>query len=360
MRKSVICSASCFALVDSTPSNPDGCKFQFQFEVTPDIDPVDFIMLLKEIQHNANLQTYTLKFADNLNSKFSSVLNSAFSTDTSFESSVTPQNFLITTTIIDKPGQSAVASVNLFIQQLCHAPQACVLGTINLELDDNFPNTVETPVTLSLPKAISDDGISWSIDSDTQTIKLTNSTAFNFLLERYSLCSDQEIGDPITVNLPIATGEAASVPLPQNFNHLSIVLDYTEQSNGLVDRTNIAKYMEIRTQDVQNVQYFIGVNSSQVRYVALGIGQIDVQVTLTTLSTVRVPQFSMMKLNTAGGTKIMLPLQFAVTSLPATITFTINFLDAGKPPISLTKENDFINNPIVDLTDSDISALLNG
>ena len=360
VRKAIICSAYCFASVDSTPSDPDINKFEFQFEITPDIDPVDFIMLLKEIQHNNDLKTYTLRFTANLSSKFPSILNSAFSTDTSFAPSITPQNFIITTTITDKPGQSAVASVNLFIQQLCHAPQACVLGVLNLELDDNFPDAVTTPVTLSLPKAISNDGISWSVDSDTQVIKLTNSTAFNFMLERYILCSDQEVGDPVTVNIPIATGESASFPLPQNFNLLSMGLDYGEQSNGLVDRTSIAKYMEIRTQDVQNVQYFIGVNSSQIRYADFGIEQIDIQVILNTLSSVNVPQFSVMKLNTAGGTKTMLPLQFAVTSLLATVIFSIKFLDTSKPVVVITKQNDFISNPILDLTDSDVSDLLKG
>src|SRR5262249_31987999 len=162
----------------------------------------------------------------------------------------------------------------LFIQQLCKTPPGCGIGTINLKLDDNFPNAVSSTVTLSLPSAISDDGIGWSIDANSQTIKLTNSTSFNFLLQRYTIVSYQGINDPVTANIAIASGDSTTVPLPANFTHLTIVLDYIEQSNGPVDRTNIARYMEIKTQDAQNVQYLIAVNSAQVNYTSHNIKQI--------------------------------------------------------------------------------------
>lgn len=355
VRNAVTCSASCWASVDTTPGGTAGsCMFQFQFELTPAVNPVDFIMLLKEIQQNTELQSYTLKFADSLDEKTPSVINSVFTTDTSYDQAATPQNFFLTTTNVDKPGQSAVVNANLFIQQLCNTPPGCAIGSMNLKLDDNFPKELTTTVTLSLPAAISDDGITWSIDPDKQTVKLTNSTSFNFLLQRYTFCSDAGIGDTTEVNIPIASGDSTTVPLPQNFDHLSIILDYIEQPNGGVNRSNIARYMEIKAQDAQNVQYFIGVNSSQVKYAARGIKQMDVQIFLTTFTGVSVPKFTVMNQNTAGGTNIMLPLQFAITSLPATINLLVTFSDTTKQPISFTKENDFIVNPVLDILDTDI------
>jgi len=355
VRNAVTCSASCWASVDTTPGSAGSCKFQFQFELTPNIDAVDYIQLFKEMQQNADLQAYSLKFAGSLNDKVPSTLNSVFTSGTAYQPATTPANFILTTTIVDAPGQSSVVNANLLIQQLCKTPPGCAVGKINLELDDNYPDVVSSTVALSLPGAKSDDGISWAADTSAQTVTLTNSTSFNFLLQRYTFCSDAGIGDTVEANLTIASGETATVPLPPNFDHLSIITDYVEQS-GAVDRTNIARYMEIKTQDAQNVQYFIGVNSAQVKYDPRNIKQIDVQPVLTTASTIIVPTFSMARQNTAVGTKIMLPLQFSVTSLPVTLNFTVSFKEDGKTPVSFTKENDFIVEPVFDLTDADITA----
>jgi hypothetical protein len=354
VRNSLACSAACIASVDTTPGSAESCMFQFQFELTPAADPIDFISLLKEIQQNNDLQSYTLKFAENLSEKSASDINSVFTTDTSYNPAATPQNFFLTTTIIDKPGQSAIVNANLFIQQLCNVAPACGLGTISLKLDDNFPRAVPATVTLSLPVAKSDDGISWSIDTNAKAVVLSNSTSFDFLLQRYVFCSDAGIGDIVEANIPIATGASTNIPLPENLQNLGVILDYAEQRNGPVDRTNIARYMEIKTQDAQNVQYFIGVNSSQVNYVARNIKQIDIQTRLTIHPEINVPQFSLMNQNTAAGTKIMLPLQFAVTSLDATLSFSISFSDPTTPAVSISKENDFITNPIFDLLDTDL------
>src|SRR6185437_6094219 len=165
--------------------------------------------------------------------------------------------------------------------QLCNVVPGCGLGTMNLKLDDNFPKPVSTTVTLSLPNAKSDDGISWSINTDTQLVTLSNSTSFDFLLQRYTFCSDSGIGDATEVNVPIASGASSTIPLPQNFDHLSIILDYIEQRQGPVNRTDISRYMEIKTQDAQNVQYFIGIDSSQIKYTDRNIKQIDIQIFLS-------------------------------------------------------------------------------
>ena len=356
VRNALTCSASCWASVDTTPGGVGTCKFQFQFELTPDVDAVDYIQLFKEIQQNADLQSYSLQFAGSLKNETPSTLNSAFTTGTAYQPATTPQNFILVTSIVDAPGQSSVVNANLLIQQLCRVSPGCAIGNINLKLDDNYPNPVSSTVALSLPGAKSDDGISWAADTDAQTVKFTNTTSFDFLLQRYTFCSDAGIGDTVEANLAIASGATVSVPLPQNFTHLSIITDYIEQTNGPVDRTNIARYMEIKTQDAQNVQYFIGTNSSQVRYAFHNIDQINVQPLLTTASTVSVPSFSMAAQNTAAGTNIMLPLQFSITSLPATLAFTVSFKDGSKDPLSFTKQNDFIVEPIFDVVDADITT----
>ncbi len=354
-RNSLTCSAICLASVDTTPGSAGNCMFQFQFELTPAADPIDFIMLLKEIQQNNDLKNYALKFPQSLNDKSPSVINSVFTTDTSYTPAATPQNFFLTTTIVDKPGQSAIVNANLFIQQLCKMPPGSGLGTINLKLDDNFQQPVSTTVALSLPDAISVEGISWSVDANSQSIILSNSTSFDFLLQRYSFCSDAGIGDAIEVNLPIATGQSANIPLIQNARNLSLILDYIEK-NTLVDRTNITRYMEIKTQDAQNVQFYIGVDSAQVKYQPRNIKQIDIQIHLTNHPEINIPLFSVMALNTADGTKIMLPLQFAVSSLDATLSFAVSYLDSTVPVSSFTKQNDFITNPVFDLMDGDLPS----
>lgn len=356
VRNAITCSASCLALVDTTPSGAASCRFQFQFELAPDVDPVEFIMLLREIQQNKDLQNYKLKYADDLSDKNASVINSAYATDANFVTAATPHNFILTTTIADKPDFFAVAGANLFIQQLCHVPPGCVIGSINLQLDDNYPNPVNGTIALSLPNAISDDGIALSVDADAQAVILANSTSFDFFLSSYVLYTDIGIQDPITINTAIASNASINISLPQSFQNLSIALDYKEQSGGLVDRTNIAHYMEIKTQDVQNVAHYIGVNSAQVNYAVHDIKQIDMQISLDTLSTVSVPQFSLVNVHTDDGVKIMLPLQFLVSSLPATINFSVQFNDTNKAPLSFTKQNDFITAPLFFLQDADIKA----
>ncbi|NLR58865.1 hypothetical protein HGH93_12180 [Chitinophaga polysaccharea] len=356
VRKSNICAASCLALIDSTPTGEKSCKFQFQFEITADVSPVDFALLSKEIKQQDILGDYTLKVADRVSDKFSSGINSAFCQDTKFNASSKSGNFILTAMIVDTPDKSAVASTQIFIAQLCKVSPGCVVGKICIRLDDPYPNEVSSSINLSLPGAVSEGGLVATINKTVQNIVLSNVTSYNFTLLNYLIYSPSESGKQVTANKIIPTMGSTTILLMEDFSDPQIALDYVEQPQDEIKKAEMQRYMKIDTQDVQNVNRFIGVNSAQVAYLNRGIKAINVQVNINNLPSVSVPQFTLTGNNMDGGVNISLPLEFLITALSATIGFIIQFLDANKPSVSFTKQNNFIEDPVFFLKDTDITT----
>jgi hypothetical protein len=93
-----------------------------------------------------------------------------------------------------------------------------------------------------------------------------------------------------------------------------------------------------------------------VNFDGRGISQIEVDVNLADLPSTAVPKFSLVKLRSVDGTTVLVPLQNAITSLQATVLFTMHHTDSQQTDTKLTLQHDFRDEPILILGDSDLMA----
>jgi len=148
------------------------------------------------------------------------------------------------------------------------------------------------------------------------------------------------------------------VPLPPDHTGLIVLVDYAPALTSAIPKSQIGPYLQFQTQDVQKTQYQLGINASGVNFDGRGIDKIDVQVSLPALTEISVPSFSLYALHKADSTNILIPIQYAISSLDATLLFTVHFKDAAKPAVQFSKQNDFVDVPILVLQDADLNPVV--
>ncbi len=353
------CNAVCAALVDSSPTGTSHCKFQFEFLLAPNINPIELLQLSQEISHYPDFKNYSLKFPDSLNYALPSTITTLFQSVCEYTGSAIPHNFSLAVEVTDANLDSpAIANANLLIKQLCSIQQPYLSGTINLKLDDDYPSPVTTTVILNFQAAIGTGDIVWSIDESTRCINLTNRSAFDLLIKRYALCTSQGVTllplDPPTL---MKGGQAIALPLPADHTGLTVLVDSGIELETAISKSAIDPYLQFQQKDVQNTQYQLIINASGVNFDGRGIDKIEAQISLPALPDVSVPAFSLYQLRKAANASILIPLQYAISSLNATLLFTVSFKDASKPSVQFSKQNDFIDVPIFVLQDSDLAVI---
>jgi hypothetical protein len=115
-----------------------------------------------------------------------------------------------------------------------------------------------------------------------------------------------------------------------------------------------ARYLAFQVQDVQAVQYQLAVTAAGVSFTARGIASIKVQIALSDLPQITVPAFTLTPLDQYGSEQIALPIQYALTTLAATVSFTVEPSSAAQSPVAFTLTNDFVDQPVLVLNDSSI------
>ncbi len=94
--------------------------------------------------------------------------------------------------------------------------------------------------------------------------------------------------------------------------------------------------------------------ASGVDFDAMGIAEIDVAITIPALPNVSVPNSSLSALSLATNAQISIPIQYAISSLPAVIAFTVKSKVTTQADVQFSANNDFIDQPVYVLQPSSI------
>ena len=350
--------ARCEALLDSAASAVNKCKFQFTFLLAPDVSPIDLLQLSQEVTNHPDLHGYSLKLPDFLKEGTIPKLLTAFQSSCQYSGTSDLHTFALAVEIEDGGTDSpAVANANLLIKQLCSQNQPFLFATLSLKLDDYYPEAVQATAVLNFRETSGTDELTFSFDEGSQTVNFLNRSPFDLILSRYALCTPNGISI-FSTNQTVTSNNSTSVPLPADHNGLSVLVDRELAVEGAISKDEIGKFLVFQTKDVQNTQYALGVNANSVRFDARGISQIDVQVSLSDLPDIAVPNFSLVNLRKVDGTTVLVPLQNAISGLHAALLFTIHHVDSQQRDAKFTLQHDFMDEPILILKDSDLDVAI--
>lgn len=356
VRGSTGCAAVCQALLDSSPLSTSGCRFQFAFSLAPVVSPIDLLQLSQDIGAYSGSKDCTLQLPTQLDSSVSATLVTPFKSACVYAGGPAPHEFSLAVQIVDdQPTSPAVALANLFIKQLSASVQPYLFGSFGIKLDDYYPTSIEASVSLNFHVTGGTDELGYTIDETQQLITLLNNSPLDLLLTRSALYTPSQL--TITpLQLTLVHQNTTSMPLPADHTGLSIMVDRTLALEEPLTKQYLGRYLAFETQDVQEVQYELGVNASGVNFAARGISHIDVQISFAALPNISVPPFSLSADRTVNSTRIVIPVENAVTALAGTLAFTVQFTNPQQSPQSFTRTNDFIDQAIFVLQDADLSG----
>ncbi|WP_156797103.1 hypothetical protein [Nitrosomonas sp. Is79A3] len=356
LRESDSCAAVCNALVDSSPGLNAGCKFQFSFTLIPDVSSIDLLLLINEINDQSELELHNLTFhlPRSFKLESESELVTPFLTSFHFVNEATDLHGVTLSTEIREQvgGTPAVANANMFIAQLRITHEPFLTGMLGIRLDDAFPIPIEVPVLLNFTNTQTNGsaGMALRVDEANQKAILENGSSFDLFVTRIALLTPQNVS-VVPVGEVIPAKGIFAMDLPADHKELGLLCDCELQIADNLTKTDLFKFVQFQTVDVQNVQYLFSVNATKVNFVTMGIDRIDILITLLNAQDVAITPMVLHKDRPFDSTKILLPLEQAMTELSSMLIAKLNFLDSTKPPVQLTLQNDFSQHPIFLLDD---------
>lgn len=351
------CAALCVAVVDSSPGSGSRCKFEFDFTIAPEVSRIEVYKLQQEIGSRQELKDYKLKLPDFQRDDPPSTLETQFRSNVQIDQGALAQTFVVTVSIQDEGVQTpAVANANAFIMRLSSGTGADLIGSLSIKLDDGYPQPVHSTIDLNFAHtAGSDHEIDVQILGESSEIKLTNQLPFDLHISRYALITGATVTEvPGEFVLP-AKG-SSSIPLPSEHANLTLALDAQLLIPQPMAKSDIMKFLDMRTADVQETQYVIAVNGSGIDFNK--IDSVEATITLSTLPTIAPRPFRLDKNLHADSTHIVIPLENAVFSLPGTVNLLVHFVDTAVSDLAFTLENDFAAEPVLIVLQSDIDKTL--
>src|SRR6266568_1296917 len=351
------CAALCVALVDSSAAAGSKCKFEFDFTIAPEVSRIEVQRLALEISNREELKGYTLKLPDFQRQNPPSTLQTEFSSNVQFSAGQFPHTFALTVSIQDAGAQSpAVANANSFIMRLASSTGADLIGSLSLKLDDGFEAPVLTTIDLNFARtAGTDHEIDIELNEESAELKLTNQLPLDLQLSRYALIKEADITEFLSV-LSLPANGSLSVPLPADHSGLTLAADAQLILPEPMKKSDIMKFLDIRTADVQETQYVIAVNGSGVNFDK--VESLEVSITFSNLPNVAPRLLRLNKNVHADSTHIVIPLENAVFSLPGTVNLTVHFMDTGMSDLNFTVDNDFTSEPVLIILQTDIDKNL--
>lgn len=339
-------AAQCQALLDSTAGGSGAAKFQFAFVLGPVVSPFDQFALQAALAANPQSQNCTLVLPQRLDSTQPMALSTPFQSSVTYTAGLAANTFQIDVDITDgSVTGSAVANANLFLKQLSTTVEPYLSGSFGILLDDAYPHPVIASVVVNLNDTCGSDEISYNIAADGSTIQLMNVSPLDLEVSRYAIVSGAS-APPEALNQELLSEQAFTLSDQATSPTVSLLVDRTIALENPFTNEALQRYVAFVTQDVQNVNYQIGIVASGVNFAALGIAEIDITVTIPSLPSVTVPNSTLTALSLASNAVITLPIQNAISSLPAVIAFTVKATDTTKASVQFTINNDFVDQPV--------------
>lgn len=357
MRSADGTAAVCQALLDNSAGGREACKFQFAFVLGPVISPIELLNLSNEIAANPASHDCTVVLPAQLDAGRTATLATPFQTSVSYGPGAQAHTFSLTVEIVDDAGGlPAVATANMLIKLLTAAVEPYLVGRMSIRLDDAYEHPVDADVVLNFNVTSGSNEIAFTAGAGAASVDLANTSPLDLDLTRYALVADSQTSVfPFEQKLPAK--QTVSLPASGADGNVQLLVDRTLALESPLTKAATARYLTLTVQDVQNVQYELGVVASGVNFKTLGIAKIDVHTTLTDLPQIAVPQFSLTDLNRSGNTTISLPIEYAMSALAGTVGFTVQPVNSQQPAVQFTLTNDFIEQPVLILEDSNLPSL---
>jgi hypothetical protein len=351
------CAALCVAVVDSSPASGSRCRFEFDFTIAPEVSRIEVYMLEQEIKGRQELKDYKLKLPDFQRDNPPSTLETQFSSNIHIDQGALPQTFSVTVSIQDEGVQTpAVANANAFIMRLSSSTGADLIGSLSIKLDDGYPQPVLSTIDLNFARtAGSDHEIDVQIVEESSQIKLTSQLPLDLQISRYALINGSAITE-VPANVVLTANGSLTIPLPSDHVDLTLALDAQLLIPQQMAKSDIMRFLDMRTADVQETQYVVAVNGSGIDFNK--VDSIEASITFTSLPNVAPRVLKLNKNLHADSTHIVIPLENAVFALPGTINLAVHFSDPGVSDLNFTLQNDFTASPVLIVLQSDIDKNL--
>jgi hypothetical protein len=355
VRSSAGTAATCAALLDSAAGSSNACTFEFSFVLGPVVSPIELLQLTADLAANPASHDCSVTLPAQLDARVAPAVATPFQTAVSCFAGTQPQTFALSVNIADAPGSPAVANANLFIEQLTASVQPYLVGRFGIKLDDAFPQPIDVAAVLNFAVTSGSDDVRWSIDAASETLTLSNASPLDLTIGRYAIASgasidvtasSQALPAHASANLGAVAGLAGAAPA-------SVLVDRTLALESPLTKAAMTRYLALQVQDVQAVQYQIGVLAGGIGFAARGIASLTVVVTCDDLPQISIPALTLTALDQSAGATLQLPVQYALTALNATVACTVHG-PAQQPPVTFTRTNDFIASPVLVLADGDI------
>jgi hypothetical protein len=345
-------AARCRALLDTSATGGGRCKFEFSFLLGPVISSIDLIELSSDVAANSASHDCTVTLP--MQFAAGATLATPFQSSVAFALGDKPGTFTLTVEITDEGATtSAVANANLFIKALTAQVEPFLGGQTMLKLDDFYEQPVAADLVLNFSLTSGSDDIGFTVDPSGNSIILTNRSPLDLQLSRYAIAA----GGALSVNAlqqEIPAKQTASIAVAATSGPLSVLVERTLALESPLTKAATARYLGFDVVDVADVAYQLGVVASGVDFAARGIASIDVSIVVTSLPALTVPNFTLTNLNRAGNEQITIPVMSAISTLPATLAFSVAPLDGRTSPVHFTLTTDFIDDPIFILSDVQI------
>ena len=347
-------AAQCQALLDSTAGGSGAAKFQFSFVLGPVVSQFDQFALQTALAANPESQNCTLVLPQRLDTSQPMTLLTPFQSSAAYTAGLQPNTFQLDVDITDgSVTGSAVANANLFINQLSTTVEPYLSGSFGIVLDDAYPHAVIASVVVNLNDTSGSDELSYSVAADGSTIQLINVSPLDLEVSRYAIVNGTS-APPENLNQEILAGQSFTLSDKASSPGVALLVDRTLALENPFTKVALQRYVSFITQDVQSVNYQIGIVANGVNFTVMGIAEIDIAITIPSLPTVAVPNSTLTALSLASNTVINLPIQNAITSLSAVIAFTVKAVDTTKANVQFTVTNDFVDQPVYVLESSGI------
>jgi hypothetical protein len=135
-----------------------------------------------------------------------------------------------------------------------------------------------------------------------------------------------------------------------------VVVDRTLALENPLTKQALGRYLAFQTQDVQQVQFDLGINASTIDFRGRGIDRLIAQISFVDLPNVVIPPLILSSDLLVARTRIVIPVEYAISKLAASITFTVQSVSPQHAPLTFTRTNDFIDFAIFVVKSSDIPA----
>jgi len=347
-------AAQCEALLDSTAGGSGAAKFQFAFVLGPVVSPFDLFALQAALAANPQSQNCTLTLPQRLDSSQPMILQTPFQSSVSYTPGSQSGTFQLDVVVADgSVTGSAVANANLFLKELSTSVVPYLSGSFGIILDDAYPHPVIASVSVNLNETAGSDEISYTVAADASSIQLVNPSPLDLEISRYAIISGNA-APPEALNQELPAQQSLTLSDKPASPAIALIVDRTLALENPFTKQALQRYVSFVAQDVENVNYQIGVVASGVDFAEMGIAEIDIAITIPSPPGVNVPGSTLTALNLASNTVITLPIQSAITTLPAVIAFTVKPTNTTQTTVQFTENNDFIGQPVYVLESSSI------